>query len=460
MECFAVYSNEIEGRLDVESNLKRVKSSKDFLNFDNFHVKKLGEIAKLKRGPFGSSIKKEIFVEKSPDSYQVYEQYNAINNNPEWARYFISEKDFQRLNSFSVQENDILMSCSGTIGKLTVIPKEFNEGVINQALLRIRLNKDVNLKYFIIIFRYIIERLIEGNEFAYGSAIRNVVSVKELKKIQIPLPPLSIQNHIVQIMDNAYKIKKQKESVATQLLGSFEYLLRDEKILDLKKITQKKMFSINLNDLDGAFNPERYANQIQFDRFVDWIKINNIGQIYRDTFTPEKTNPENIYSLMRIDDLTNNPISAVTRNVKGKDVNGTILKVQTNDVLIARLGPTIENRKFILAPKSNFELISSNEFICLRCNEKNNPYFILHLLKTDFYKKLMIQKTRGATPSRRRLSHKDFGELPFPQIDISIQNKIAEEVKRRMQKAERLQKEAKHLLKESKEKVEKIILSE
>ena len=460
MECFAVYADEIEGRLDVESNFKRVKSSKDFLNFDNFHSKKLGEIARLKRGPFGSSIKKEIFVEKSPDSYQVYEQYNAINNNPEWARYFISEKDFQRLNSFSVQENDILMSCSGTIGKLTVIPRKFHEGVINQALLRIRLNIDVNLKYFIIIFLYIIEKLIEGNEFAYGSAIRNVVSVKELKEIKIPLPPLSIQNHIVQIMDNAYKIKKQKETEEQQLLDSFEELLRDEKVLDLKKITQKKMFSINLNDLDGAFNPERYANQIQFDRVVDWIKINNIGQICRDTFTPEKTNPENIYSLMRIDDLANNPISAVTRNVKGKDVNGTILKVQTNDILIARLEPTIKNRKFILAPKSNFELISSNEFICLRCNEINNPYFALHLFKTDFYKNLMIQKTRGATPSRMRLSHEDFSELPFPKIDLSIQNKIAEEVKERMQKAEKLQKESKQLLQEAKEEVEKIILSE
>ena len=92
-------------------------------------------------------------------------------------------------------------------------------------------------------------------------------------------------------------------------------------------------------------------------------------------------------------------------------------------------------------------------------NEKKYPYFVLHLLKTNFYKKLMIQKTRGATPSRRRLSHKDFSVLPFPKIDIEIQNKIAEEVKRRMQKAESLQKEAKQLLQESKEKVEKMILN-
>lgn len=93
-------------------------------------------------------------------------------------------------------------------------------------------------------------------------------------------------------------------------------------------------------------------------------------------------------------------------------------------------------------------------------DEKKYPYFVLHLLKTNFYKKLMIQKTRGATPSRRRLSHKDFSELPFPKIDIEIQNKIAEEVKRRMQKAESLQKEAKQFLEEAKRKVEGIIIGE
>lgn len=46
--------------------------------------------------------------------------------------------------------------------------------------------------------------------------------------------------------------------------------------------------------------------------------------------------------------------------------------------------------------------------------------------------------------------------LPFPSIEI--QNKIAKEVKRRMQKAEQLQKEAKEIINNAREEVEKIIL--
>ncbi len=47
-------------------------------------------------------------------------------------------------------------------------------------------------------------------------------------------------------------------------------------------------------------------------------------------------------------------------------------------------------------------------------------------------------------------------KIPLPPL--AVQNKIAEEVKKRMQKAEQLQKEAKEELESAKLEVEKIIL--
>ena len=117
-----------------------------------FEYKKLKEIAHLRRGPFGGSIKKEIFVKDEINTYEVYEQYNAINKDPYNGRYFILSKDYERLKSFQVKKNDILMSCSGTIGEMVLIPKGARDGVINQALLRIRVRKNINIHYFIILF--------------------------------------------------------------------------------------------------------------------------------------------------------------------------------------------------------------------------------------------------------------------------------------------------------------------
>jgi type I restriction enzyme S subunit len=52
----------------------------------------------MKRGPFGGSLKKEIFV---PSGYLIYEQYHPINNNFEFGRYFITKEKFEEMKSFS-----------------------------------------------------------------------------------------------------------------------------------------------------------------------------------------------------------------------------------------------------------------------------------------------------------------------------------------------------------------------
>lgn len=52
-------------------------------------------------------------------------------------RYFISKNDFQRLKRFEVKTNDLIMSCSGTMGKIAIIPDNAPKGIINQALLKL-----------------------------------------------------------------------------------------------------------------------------------------------------------------------------------------------------------------------------------------------------------------------------------------------------------------------------------
>ena len=46
----------------------------------------------IKRGPFGSALKKEFFV---PDGYKVYEQGNVINNDFDRGTYFINDEKFE-----------------------------------------------------------------------------------------------------------------------------------------------------------------------------------------------------------------------------------------------------------------------------------------------------------------------------------------------------------------------------
>jgi len=165
----------------------------------------------MKRGPFGGSLKKEIFV---PSGYLVYEQHHPINNDFNFGRYFINKEKFEEMKAFSVKPGDLLISCSGTIGKIAEIPKEnFKEGIINQALLKITLdNSKVLNKYFLNLFQsqYIQKHL---TKISRGVAIKNVPSVKELKTIKFPIPTIPEQNIIIQEIESKFSVIDKVEQV-------------------------------------------------------------------------------------------------------------------------------------------------------------------------------------------------------------------------------------------------------
>ena len=128
------------------------------MKFLDLLVKKDGLI----KGPFGGDIKKSLFVEKGKDTYKVYEQGVILNNNFNYGNYYISGEYFKKkLKRFEVLENDLLMTGAGTLGEILTVPKNIEPGIINQALLRIRLNENIIDKFFFkYYFNYYIKRII------------------------------------------------------------------------------------------------------------------------------------------------------------------------------------------------------------------------------------------------------------------------------------------------------------
>jgi len=457
MECFRVYKNEIEGRLDCEFYKKRLKISKEV---NKFETKILGDISVLKRGPFGGSIKKEIFVEKGENTYQVYEQYNAINNDLYRARYFISEKDYKRLESFAVMPNDIIMSCSGTIGKLAVIPNDFNKGVINQALLRIRLKSGFNINYFVIIFSLIIGKLIEGNEFAYGAAIRNIVSIDELKNIQIPLPPLEIQNKIVQLMDNAYSLKKSKESEAQKLLDSINDYVLDELGIKLPELKDKMCYAVDSSSIRGRVDPYYYQpnfEEIEKSIYQGKFEVKELKDSLKNDLIkgmlPSEEEKDGDIKVLQIKNILKNGLINTSEYVTAKNIFKSEHKIKKEEIIIVITGATIGK---VGLWYSDEEFYLGGDMIKFSVNNRFNPYFIQAFLLSQAGQYQLMREITGAT--NKHLSPDNIKAIKVSLPPLEIQNKIAEEVKARMQKAKQLQEEAKSILEEAKEKVERIIL--
>ena len=163
-------------------------------------MRELGSVCTFTRGPFGGALKKEVFKSKG---YAVYEQQHAIYRNLSF-RYFVDSSKFEELERFSVKPGDMIVSCSGTIGKTFIIPLDAPKGIINQALLKLTPKSEINIYYLQFFVENTISRLL--NSVSRGGAIKNVPSVNELKKIVIPLPSLEEQQRIVNILDRFDKL--------------------------------------------------------------------------------------------------------------------------------------------------------------------------------------------------------------------------------------------------------------
>ena len=156
---------------------------------------KLDNLAFYKKGPFGSSLTKSMFIPDNGDAYKVYEQKNAIQKDSNLGHYFISGEKFQELKGFEVLPNDIIVSCAGTIGETYIMPSDIRSGIINQALMIIRLHNIDITPFYLLYFDFILKN--EAGKDGKGTAIKNIPPFDILKNYWIPLPPLAEQDRII-----------------------------------------------------------------------------------------------------------------------------------------------------------------------------------------------------------------------------------------------------------------------
>nr|WP_296053427.1 restriction endonuclease subunit S [uncultured Blautia sp.] len=155
------------------------------------------------KGPFGSDMKKSLYVPKGEDTYKVYVQGNAIQKDENLGDYYIQSEYFhQKLKRFEVHPGDYIITCDGTLGKYIKLSENIERGVISSSLLLLKLDEEVIYdKYF--------ELLWDNSMLSYlASQARNAClvhlpSAKTIGEIIINLPELSVQREMA---DKAFLI--------------------------------------------------------------------------------------------------------------------------------------------------------------------------------------------------------------------------------------------------------------
>ena len=113
----------------------------------------------------------------------------------------INDDALQLINNRSkLKVNDILFSGTGTIGKTAFISKEPTNWNIKEGVYALTLNTHYVLPMFVLRYLQTQSTIDWIDRMAAGGIVRSI-TMKNLEQLPIPLPPLSEQRRIVDILD-------------------------------------------------------------------------------------------------------------------------------------------------------------------------------------------------------------------------------------------------------------------
>lgn len=304
----------------------------------------LDDLAFYKKGPFGSSLTKSMFVPKSNSTYKVYEQKNAIQKNSTLGTYYITKEKFDSLSGFAVQPFDIIVSCAGTIGETYVLPNNTPKGIINQALMLIRLyNREIE-RFYLLYFDFILKE--EAQKNSKGTAIKNIPPFDVLKNFLIPIPPIEEQKRILKEIDKWMSlvecIDQGKDCVQTAIRQA------KSKILDLAihgKLVPQNPNDEPANELLKRINPkaEITCDTPQYGKLPKgWCSctLKNVCSFTNGFAFSSDAYKNNGIPLVRISNITNEGRIDLNSCVYIQDEIDEPYIIEKGDLLVAMSGAT------------------------------------------------------------------------------------------------------------------------
>lgn len=456
--CFAIGRGEIEGRIDPFYYKSEFRKILQKIKRSRYPLKNYGQIiTSLVNG-----LDFREFSETGTPYLRVanVKESEIDTSDIKYVPLVLSEikKDIH------LQTNDILVTRKGTFGLAALVQDDKNY-LISSEIFRIRLSTDVCPKYFVLVNNTSFVQA-QLKQKAVG-AIMGSLSHEALKTVAIPIPPRQIQDKIANIMDEAYRLKREKEAEAEKLLNSIDDYVLNELGIKLPQIKEEKNFTITFDKIIGKrFDP--YSHQPKFEKACNALgagkyELRSIGELIVNISggaTPKAkgdsyTGPEGI-PFLRIQNVTPDGISFEEMNYINEQTHEGVLKrsqLKGGDVVF-----TITGRIGTVAviPK-NWEKGNINQhMVRLRFKEEILPDYFAGFFNTDFGNQQALCLTSGG--SRIALDYKAIRSLKIPLPSFQIQQQIAAEVKSRRERAKNLKAEANEILLKAKEKVERMIL--
>ena len=164
------------------------------------------------KGGRESYISEGISLVRSMNVYKGYFEYDGLAH--------ITEEQARELDNVTLQENDVLINITGaSVARCCILPKAVLPARVNQHVSILRTTDKLNPVYLSNLLITDTEQRVLLGIGGAGGATREAITKTELETLDIPVPPMSLQNtfaaFVQQIDKSKFAVQKSLEKAET-----------------------------------------------------------------------------------------------------------------------------------------------------------------------------------------------------------------------------------------------------
>jgi len=389
----------------------------------------------------------------------------------------ISFSAHMKLQRSQLKPKDVVMTITGRVGTVAVVPPEIKEANASQEIVRIRPREEILSPHYLAVYlnsefgHQLIDRWQSGS---VPSRARRTL-IKNVRKIPIIIPPKETQNRIVnEVMllkkQRDHELKEMQVTLTRAKKAVLDRYDRTYKILGIISQPREEKTIIllprdELNDrLDVAFylNARNYAlvSEYPVKELGEAIVFSNL------TIDPSKEplKPIRYVQIQDVDSFLGRIISC--SSLLGKDAPSRARKiVKEGDIITSMSGSAtgMPHHSTAIVTSEFDGCVATTGLGILRPRNGIDSWFLYYMLRSSYVLDEIKRRLTGATiPAITNLEFKKI-KLPIPPIQIqkeivTIMREATEESERLTSQALNEQKESERLEQESEQLLRKLLL--
>ncbi|MEX0268343.1 restriction endonuclease subunit S [Leptolyngbyaceae cyanobacterium UHCC 1019] len=381
----------------------------------------------------------------------------------------------EEINLYRLNKGDLLFNRTNSkelVGKCGVFREE-GDWVFASYLIRVQVDETRLLPDFVSTFLRLSVGRLQIDGLSRQIIGMTNINAEEIRSLQIPSVPLSLQKQTVFRMDAAYDAKKQKEAEAQRLLDSIDDYLLSKLGINLQEpeenTIQNRVFFCNLRSVVGRrFDPLYHSGNIY--KFIEsssysFEYISRLTVYMKTGFASGKqdqSNDEQDVIQIRSTNISDEREFIFTRNVY---IRKSELLNRKNDVL--QIGEVLFNNTNSqeLVGKSIFFDLDDSYFCSNHTTrigvqqDRVDPQYLTHILNL-YQRKQVFFKICTNWNNQSGVNVNVLGQVKVPIPPLEKQIEIVDRITTIRNQAKQLRQAAAAELERAKQEVEAMILGE